>query len=155
MATPPAPAVKPATKTVQTADARSVTIPAMPKAAPVVNVKLIDPPATPVPATLPTTYKGLCKLGKDTVEAIAVAKGVAVCGLGYGEMCGAVLAKIKPVAAAKTVKPTTAAKTVKADAPATYPAGTVLIADGKGGFRLATEADLWAALESMTAKKAA
>jgi len=49
----------------------------------------------------------------------------------------------------------------KADAPAVsktdapHKAGTVLVADGKGGFRPATEADLWAALEALAGKRAA
>ena len=45
----------------------------------------------------------------------------------------------------------------KPDAPQTAApkAGTVLVADGKGGLRPATEADLWAALEALAGKRAA
>jgi hypothetical protein len=53
---------------------------------------------------------------------------------------------VKTVAAA-----TVAAPTVKAEKVPT--AGTVLVADGKGGFRKATEADLWAALEKLGSGK--
>lgn len=58
------------------------------------------------------------------------------------------------IAAAES-KPTTTEKPAsKPESAAAYKAGTVLIADGKGGVREATEADLWAALERLNKKAA-
>jgi hypothetical protein len=106
------------------------------------------------PSALPTTYKALCSLGGEGVRALAKQLGVKADGLGFGVLCGKVWAKVKDATATKqNDKPQTA------DAPQakgeTFKAGTVVVADGKGGFTVATEAQLWAALEALSGKAAA
>src|SRR5262249_25102419 len=74
--------------------------------------------------------------------------GVKADGLGFGVLCGKVWAKVKEANAPTQAKVDAAPQTGKSDAPKSepYAAGTPLIADGKGGVKIASKADLLAAL---------
>src|SRR5262249_42904569 len=113
--------------------------------------------ATATAVKVLTTYKELTALGSDGVRALAKHHGVADVKH-FRKLCGAVWAKIRPAAAPTADKPAAAKSNDKpADATAkvtAYAAGTVVVSDGKGGFAVATEAQLWAALEALTRKVA-
>lgn len=76
-----------------------------------------------------------------------------VTGTGY---CAAHSKNAKAESTSKAAdKPAAPKVESKPEASAPFAVGTVLVADGKGGVRVATEADLWAALEKLNGKKAA
>lgn len=118
----------------------------------------VAPPAPkgkPAPATLPTgplSQREAMGLGKDSLLAKAAELGVKVDVLAKGYMAKTAAA----VSKASGYVPKAADKAATADAPkaAHLAAGTVCIADGKGGYRLATAADealLWKLLDAATA----
>lgn len=165
----PAAAVKPAAEK-QTKPAAQKTKPAETKPAAVKTdskptaqtVKPADAPAVeskpaavkaskskPVALPMPTTYREMVSGGAEHVHALAKQLKVETAGKPWAKLCSAVWAAAKGTPAAPTTndKPATAKPASKCE---TYAAGTVLIADGKGGVRVATEADLWASLERMS-----
>lgn len=114
-----------------------------------------DAPATkPAPATdkLPGTYAELNKLGVGVNDIAARLKVTIPDGANFGTRCGLVWAAIK------AASPKANATAPKANTPApapTYPAGTLMVADGKGGWRVPSEADLLRAIDALTGKAAA
>jgi hypothetical protein len=115
--------------------------------------------------TVPTSYAMLVKSGGETLKALATTYGVTLetGGKGvYTRNCTLVWDAIqkagKPVPTA-TLNPAVSAlqsapaPVVKpAPAPAVYAKGTILVADGKGGVRVATEDDVFGAMAQWGAK---
>ena len=124
-----------------------------PPAAPTVKAE----PDSPLPTneTLAAmTHKDAMRLGADVIGQVAQRLGVTV----EGKLAATVKAvreaagkAVNPVAG-KATKPTANVKPAADTKPA---AGTLFLQDGKGGFRPATEAEIWAALDAMTAGKKA
>ena len=127
--------------------AKSATAPSQPAA----NAPIPTPPAAPAaPETPPAAaskgktlshadFPGLT--GLPLLHAVRAKLGV------KGGSLADLLAKYEAAAC----KPAA----IQQPADSVFPAGTILVADGKGGVRLATEADMWKALDAMTAGKKA
>jgi hypothetical protein len=123
----------------QAADKAPAPVVAVAKQAPVVKATGTVP--------MPDSYKALLSLGADGVKSLATTLGVTLPDTGKftakaGLVWNAIQAKgtPAPVVVAAQVAP---APVVKAPAPTTYKAGMILVADGKGGVKLATEADIF------------
>jgi hypothetical protein len=107
------------------------------------------PQAEPKPA--PLSHKAVMALGKDRVQELAKTLGVKADGLSWAGLCSAVSQASGYVKAAPQGKGKAAPKAVPA-------AGTVWVADGKGGYRSPGQDDLavlMALVDAMTAPAAA
>lgn len=140
--------------------AQTVAAPVV-KAAPAVVAKVLaDAVAAPTPVATGKVYASADELKGDDVKALASKLGITLVeGRGaFMKNRATVWAAYKaaPVATVTVAnKPATPAPvSVPQNTPApvskTFKAGTLLVADGKGGVRIATDADILAAMEALT-----